>query len=214
MQAVAAAVDARPWSGVRIIKDTEPGMGCMLLGVTGRNAAGKSTVVEWFEERGWQRRSCSDAIRRWLTERGDEISRETLTEGGRTLRRRGGPGILAEMLLEQTDAAQPFIVDSIRTPEEVEAFRSRPDFLLIEVRAPPAVRWSRMQARGRTGDSTTEAEFLAQEAAEAVATDSAGQALDATAVLADIVIENDAGTEALTAALGLLLEALPDLSSA
>ena len=34
----------------------------MLLGVTGRNAAGKTTIVEWFVNQGWDGCSCSDAI--------------------------------------------------------------------------------------------------------------------------------------------------------
>jgi len=183
----------------------------MLLGVTGRNASGKTTIIEWFETQGWQRASCSDAIRAWLRERGDEITRETLTQGGRTLRREGGAGVLAEMLLTSMEPDTNYIVDSIRTPEEVEAFRIRSDFLLIEVYAPACVRWQRMQARGRAGDPQTEAEFMAQEEAEAVAEDSAGQALNATAELADIVISNDNDSENLHSNLTVLLNQLPDL---
>ncbi len=182
----------------------------MLLGLTGRNASGKTTVIEWFETQGWQRASCSDAIRAWLRERGDEITRETLTQGGRTLRREGGAGVLAEMLLASMDQ-DLYIVDSIRTPEEVEAFRIRPDFLLIEVDASAEVRWQRMQSRGRSGDPQTESEFMAQEDAEAVALDSAGQALNATAALADIVISNDNDSENLHSNLKVLLDQLPDL---
>ncbi|MEC7042183.1 MAG: hypothetical protein VXW89_02620, partial [Candidatus Thermoplasmatota archaeon] len=87
----------------------------MLLGVTGRNAAGKTTIVEWFVDQGWDGCSCSDAIRHWLRENGQEITRENLTQGGRTLRSQGGAGILAEMLLDRMDSEQNTIIDSIRT---------------------------------------------------------------------------------------------------
>ena len=72
----------------------------MLVGLTGRNASGKTTVVQWFASRCVQTLSCSDSIRRWLSEEGIKETRESLIEGGRELRRRGGAGVLAEMLLE------------------------------------------------------------------------------------------------------------------
>lgn len=134
--------------------------------------------------------SCSDSIRAWLSEQGIESTREALIEGGRELRRRGGGGVLAEMLLEILDG-EDAVVDSIRTPAEVEALRNRGDFFLIEVRADSESRWKRMVDRGRSGDPSEKEVFLAQEAAEAKSDDEAGQALDATASQADITVLND-----------------------
>ena len=96
----------------------------MLVGLTGRNASGKSTFVEWFSAKGLRSVSCSDSIRAWLAEQGIESTREALIEGGRELRRQGGGGVLAEMLLEILDG-EDAVVDSIRTPAEVEALRER-----------------------------------------------------------------------------------------
>lgn len=140
--------------------------------------------------------SCSDSIRAWLSEQGVEPTRDALIEGGRELRRRGGGGVLAEMLLEILDGDDA-VVDSIRTPAEVEALRGRGDFFLIEVRADEEARWGRMVDRGRSGDPTEKAAFLAQEAAEAKSDDEAGQALDATASMADISVLNDGTLEDL-----------------
>mgnify|MGYP001384423439 FL=1 len=83
--------------------------------------------------------------------------------------------------------------------------RVRPDFRLIEVRASREVRWNRLQSRARAGDPTDWGTFVAQEDAELVAADDSGQALDATAELADIVIINDGDAEELREALELLL---------
>ncbi len=168
----------------------------MLVGLTGRNASGKSTLVGWFSDKGLRSVSCSDSIRAWLREQGVDTTREALIEGGRELRRRGGAGVLAEMLLEILDG-EDAVVDSIRTPAEVEALRSRGDFFLIEVRADEEARWQRMNARGRAGDPLEKETFLSQEAAEAKSDDEAGQALDATAALADITIINDGTIEEL-----------------
>tara|TARA_B100000945_G_scaffold88133_1_gene68596 strand:+ start:2543 stop:3082 length:540 start_codon:yes stop_codon:yes gene_type:complete len=172
----------------------------MLVGLTGRNASGKSTLVSWFSERGLRSVSCSDSIRSWLTEQGVETTRDNLIEGGRELRRNGGAGVLAEMLLEILDG-EDAVVDSIRTPAEVEALRSRGDFVLIEVRSDEKSRWERMVDRGRAGDPTDKGVFLAQEAAEAKSEDEAGQALDATASMADITVLNDGTIEELEAKL-------------
>jgi dephospho-CoA kinase len=131
-----------------------------------------------------------------LREQGIETTREALIDGGRELRRGGGAGVLAEMLLEILDG-EDAVVDSIRTPAEVEALRSRGDFVLIEVRADEESRWQRMTSRGRSGDPTEKGAFLSQEAAEAKSEDEAGQALDATAAMADITIQNDGSIEDL-----------------
>ncbi len=153
-------------------------------------------MVGWFSERGLRSVSCSDSIRAWLSDQGVEPTRDALIEGGRELRRRGGGGVLAEMLLDILDGDDA-VVDSIRTPAEVEALRSRGDFVLIEVRADEGARWGRMVDRGRSGDPTEKSSFLAQEAAEAKAEDEAGQALDATARMADVSVLNDGTLEDL-----------------
>jgi dephospho-CoA kinase len=170
----------------------------VLIGLTGRNASGKSTLVGWFSAKGLRSVSCSDSIRSWLAKSGVEPTREALIEGGRELRRSGGPGILAEMLIDEL-RGEDAVVDSVRTPAEVEALRARGDFVLIEVRAREDARWRRLRDRDRAGDPTDRSLFAQQEAAEAKAEDEAGQALDATAELADIQVLNDGTIEELEA---------------
>ena len=176
----------------------------MLIGLTGRNASGKTTVVEWFSERGFVTESCSDSIRAWLAEKGVEATRENLIEGGRELRRQGGGGILAEMLLGRLNGRDA-VIDSIRTPAEVDALRQREDFILIEVVADPGIRWSRAKIRSRPGDPSSEAEFIESEKKELEATDQAGQALIATAAMADFKIENDGNLDTLGSKLNQII---------
>ena len=94
------------------------------------------------------------------------------------------------MLLERLDGRNA-VIDSIRTPAEVDALRQREDFVLIEVVADPRIRWSRAKIRSRPGDAASEAEFIESEKRELEATDHAGQALVATSAMADFKIEND-----------------------
>ena len=177
----------------------------MLVGLTGRYASGKTTVVQWFANRGVQTMSCSDSIRRWLSEEGIEESRDSLIEGGRELRRRGGAGILAEMLLDELSGGDA-VIDSIRTPSEVEALRVREDFVLIEILAGIDSRWQRSQERARQGDPSDKATFISQEKSEEVALDAAGQALVATAEMADLVLYNNGSIEDLHSDLEDLVE--------
>ena len=177
----------------------------MWFGLTGRNASGKTTVVEWLVENGYVSTSCSDSIRAHLRSQGIEINRENLIAGGRELRAAHGPGILAEMLRDEYAKTSSLVIDSIRTPAEVEALQERPDFRLIEIRASREVRWQRLQSRGRSGDPTDWDTFVAQEESELEASDDSGQALIATAEMADIIIINDGEAEELRDALELLL---------
>ena len=109
------------------------------------------------------------------------------------------------MLLQRMDPKQNTIIDSIRTPDEVHALRTREDFLLIEVNVSQELRWKRMQERAREGDPTEYKLFLKQEEAEAVAENSSGQALVATAELSDILINNEEGLNELYDSLEVLL---------
>tara|TARA_B100001996_G_scaffold142737_2_gene108622 strand:+ start:2590 stop:3165 length:576 start_codon:yes stop_codon:yes gene_type:complete len=181
----------------------------MWFGLTGRNASGKTTVVEWLVSQGFVATSCSDSIRTHLREEGREINRGNLIDGGRELRSIHGPAILAEMLRDSNQHVENLVIDSIRTPAEVEALREKENFRLIEVRTSREVRWKRLQSRGRTGDPLDWDTFVEQEELELVANDDSGQALLATAEMADIVIINDLDTDSLVESLGVLLK--PDV---
>ncbi len=180
----------------------------MIIGLTGTNGAGKGAVADLLVARGFKYTSLSDAIRSWLDDQGIAESRQALTQAGRTLRRQGGAGVLAERLLTSLSGGGDYLVDSIRNPAEVAALRGRADFRLIEVRADETVRFERIVARRRGGDVATFEAFSAQEAAELTSTDSAGQQLAATAALADVVIDNSGSLDDLTAAVARVLETL------
>ena len=145
----------------------------MLIGLTGRYASGKSTVVDFLVSKGLARNHAQIPFAVTLNRMGSKNS-ENLINGGNELRRSGGPGILAEMLIERLDGKNA-VIDSIRNNGEVEALQERDDFILIEVRAGMDARWQRAQVRARTGD-IVDRETSANEEKEAVAKDESGQA--------------------------------------
>lgn len=164
----------------------------MIIGLTGKNGAGKGMVSDYLQSLGFAYHSLSDAIRAEIRKDGQPITREALIAKGRSLRQNHGPKILAELVLQQIPETARVIVDSIRNPFEVESFRARRDFVLIAVDAEQRVRFERCKQRGRENDPKDFAEFVRLENAELASSDPAAQQLVATYALADFVIHNDA----------------------
>ena len=75
----------------------------MILGLTGKNAAGKGVAAEFLQIKGFQYLSLSDVLRDEIKRRGLDVSRERLVEMGRELRRTHGDGYLAERILERLE---------------------------------------------------------------------------------------------------------------
>ncbi|MBW2724140.1 MAG: AAA family ATPase [Deltaproteobacteria bacterium] len=174
----------------------------MIVGVAGRNGAGKGEVIKLLEAKGYVAHSLSDAIRDVLRERGLEESRERMIETGRALRAEGGPGVLGERLAAKMDPAQDYAIDSVRHPAEVAALRaSGQPFVLLWVDADLGVRFERIRARGRVGDPVTLDALRVLEARELGSDDPAAQQLDAVREIKDCVLLNDQGLDALSKAL-------------
>lgn len=163
----------------------------MIIGLTGKNAAGKGEVAKFLEERGFQFSSLSDILREELRHRHMTPTRDHLTRVGNELREKFGPSILAERILKTLVESQNYVIDSFRNPAEVEAFRRRSDFVLWAVIASPKARFERIKARGREQDPKTLAQFKAVEAREAHNVDRNKQSLDACERLADRRIANN-----------------------
>ena len=169
----------------------------MIIGLTGKNGAGKTTVVEYLTQGGFIAYSLSDVIRDELKKRGREVTREHLIEMGRQLREAGGPPVLAELTLKKLDIDKNYVIDSIRNPHEVGALRQRPDFHLLVVEADEQQRFERVKNRGRENDPQDMREFQRLEKEELENKNPAGQQLLATAALADHIIPNNESLDTL-----------------
>ena len=112
-----------------------------------------------------------------------------------------GNGVLATKVLELMDNPERvYVIDSIRHPDEVAALRAGArEFHLVAVECDTAVRYERLRARGRAGDSGASLEeFKAAEAKEMDGgKDGSGQMLGAVLALADVRFANDTTEEAL-----------------
>jgi dCMP deaminase len=163
----------------------------MIIGLTGKNGAGKTEVSQYLVSRGFEFYSLSDEIRHEVRKRGAEITRETLTEVGNELRGRFGGGVLAERILARLGQDRNYVVDSIRNPMEVDVLRRRKDFVLVAVDANQMARFERSRLRGREGAPASFEQFVREEERELQSADPVCQQLIATRHMADVILNND-----------------------
>src|SRR5690349_24244142 len=127
----------------------------MLIGLTGRNASGKGEVARYLQKKSFYYYSLSDVIRDEIRARSLDPTRELLITVGNELRQRYGANILAERILAKIEDDKHYVIDSIRNPSEVDAFRASKHFKLIRIEAPPEMRFQRILRRRRESDPRT-----------------------------------------------------------
>jgi len=167
----------------------------MIIGLTGKNAAGKGELAKHLQDKGFIYFSLSDALRDEATEQNLDHSRDNLIKLGTDLRKKFGNGILAKRINEKIRQNKGnFVVDSIRNPGEVEELRKNDGFILVGVAADAKTRFMRLMKRGRAGDSRTFEEFMDHEKKENN-NEGSGQQLDICLKMADKIISSNGAIE-------------------
>ena len=177
----------------------------MIIGLTGKNGSGKTAVSEYLKNRGFTYFSLSDAIRAEIRTRGQDITRDLLINTGNELRSRFGAGVLAERILSVLNDDNNYVIDSIRSPYEVDVLRRRKDFTLLALEADPPVRFERSRLRGRELAAQTIEQFLQEEVRELSSNNPANQQLHSTMRMADMVVTNNGTLDELHRRLDELL---------
>ena len=168
----------------------------MIIGFTGRIAAGKETIKEFLVNKGFKYFQTSDILKGILIERGMEINRSNMQDLGDELRNKDGPGVLMKMFLENIDKNEDYIIDSLRNPKEAEFLRgSGIKFYLIAVDAPQKLRYERIKSRGKTSDPMIWEDFLKIDERDYGEDDENGQQVGKCMEIADIIIVNDGDIE-------------------
>ncbi|RPH40201.1 MAG: hypothetical protein EHM91_11375 [Planctomycetota bacterium] len=180
----------------------------MIIGLTGRNAAGKGAAAEFLKSKGFAFHSLSDVIREEVKRRNLPVTRDTLIATGRELRAHYGTGYLAERILERLEPGMNYVVDSFRHEDEVAVFRKVTNYHLLAVQADPKVRFERIKSRGRENDPQTFEAFLELEQKESTSLQAEGQNLTATEKVADHTVTNNGSVEEFNAALAALIPKL------
>lgn len=169
----------------------------MIIGLTGKNAAGKGEVAAYLKEKSFYYYSLSDVIREALEHQKIPITRDALILTGNELRAKFGPDVLARRTMEKLDPNRNYVIDSIRNPAEIKALRESNRFLLLNIDANPQVRFERIRERKRESDPQTIEEFIEKEEAERRNLPEHMQSIEACQELADQTITNDGSLQEL-----------------
>ena len=138
------------------------------IGITGTLGAGKGTIVDYLvQHRGFVHYSVRAFLIEEIKRRGMEVNRDSMTLVGNDLRAQHSPSWIVEQLYDQAAASGcNCIIESVRTPGEVDALRGKPNFYLFAVDADPRVRYERAVLRGSETDHIDYDTFLANEQRE------------------------------------------------
>lgn len=171
----------------------------IIIGITGTLGAGKGTIVEYLvKEKGFVHFSVRNYLSDVIKERGIEVNRDTMVVTANDLRSKNGPGFIIEELYRKAAASrQNCIIESIRTPGEIEKLRKEKNFFLLAVDADIRIRYDRIKMRGSETDNVSFETFRQNEIREMHSDDPNKQNLSECIRQADFVLRNDGSMEQL-----------------
>lgn len=169
------------------------------IGITGTLGAGKGTIVDYLKERhNFVHYSARAFLIEEIERRGLPVDRDSMTLVGNDLRAQHSPSYIVEQLYERAQqSGQNCIIESVRTPGEVEALRGKPNFYLFAIDADAHVRYSRIVLRGSETDHVDFDTFMANEQREMNSTDPNKQNLHVCIQQADYRFDNGGTLEQL-----------------
>jgi len=169
----------------------------MIIGLTGRIAAGKGQIVNYLLEKGFSYTTISNLVREEAAKRGIGITRENLQNLGNEVRKEEGANAWIKRLVSNIKENEEYIVDGIRNSAEVEELRKQRYFFLISVDAPQKIRFERMLKRAKPSDPKTWDDFLSIDKRDFGEENPNGQQVGKCMKLADFTIVNDGSLEYL-----------------
>jgi len=170
----------------------------MIIGITGTLAAGKGTIVEYLESKGFKHFSVRAYLRKEVERRGLGLNRDSLVAVANDLREKNSPSFIAEELYrEAKEVGGDVIIESIRTEGEVIALKSKGNFYLFAIDADPKIRYPRAIERGSETDSISFETFVANEEREWTNTDPTKGNLRRCIELSDYKLTNNGTLEEL-----------------
>jgi len=170
-----------------------------IIGITGTLGAGKGTLVDYLVE---QKNFGYYSVRQFLIEeikkRGLPVNRDSMVLTANDLRTKNNPAfIIQELYKEASRQNKNAVIESIRTPGEIDFLKQQGSFLLLAVDADPHTRFDRISERKSSTDDIDFETFIDNEQREMTATDPNKQNLKKCIERADIVLINNGTIEEL-----------------
>lgn len=171
----------------------------IIIGITGTLGAGKGTIVDYLvQHKGFKHFSVRAYITEEIKIRNLPVNRDSMVIVANDLRASNHPAYIVEQLYNQAaKTRQNCIIESIRTPGEVDLLRSKENFYLIAVDADSTIRYKRITSRNNETDQVSYEEFLSNEQREMESIDPARQNISRCFEMADIRIFNNGSIKEL-----------------
>lgn len=171
----------------------------IIIGITGTLGSGKGTIVDYLV-RNFHFGHFS--VRAYVTEeilaRGLPVSRDTMVVVANDLRARHSPSYIVDELYRQAlQEGRDAIIESIRTPGEVDSLKQKGNFYLFAVDANPLLRYERIRMRKSETDCISFDTFLEDEQREYSSEDPNKQNLRRCIEMADFCFDNNGTVERL-----------------
>jgi dephospho-CoA kinase len=164
----------------------------IILGITGLNGSGKSTVAGYLKDHhGFKYFSVRSYILKELEKRNLEPIRENMRVIANEMRHQHGAGyFLQEIKKDIGEINDNVVIESIRTLNEARELRDL-GVDLLAVTASPELRYQRVVKRKSETDQVSYEEFLEGERRESVSEDPNQQNLAKVGACADYTLVND-----------------------
>ncbi len=133
----------------------------LIVCLTGMPGAGKSTIAEGLEPKGYDIINMGNAVREEAAKINLEPTRSNLGKLMLELREKNGPGAIAELIKPQIESsmANVILIDGIRSNDEVQVLRKFGNVKLLAIHASTDTRFDFLQKRGRSDDPQTKDHF-------------------------------------------------------
>lgn len=171
----------------------------VVIGITGTLGAGKGTIVDFLKEKyHFEHYSVRDYLIAEIEKRRLIVNRDSMTLVANELRANNSPSFITDELYKiAVKNNRDCIIESIRTPGEVESLKAKSDFYLFAVDAKSKVRYDRIKIRKSSTDNIDFETFIANESREMNTSDPNKQNLSKCIDMADYKFNNDGDLESL-----------------
>ncbi len=180
----------------------------IVIGITGTLGAGKGTVVEYLiQKKNFLHFSVRDFLTEIIIQEGNPVNRDSMTELANRLRAQHSPSYVTDCLYDKAlKSGQNCVIESIRTPGEIDSLRKKRQFYLFAVDADRTLRFNRIQMRKSATDNVSFETFVQNENREMTTNDPNKQNLGKCIKMADFVLCNNSSIDVLYADLELILD--------
>lgn len=171
----------------------------IIIGITGTLGAGKGTIVDFLvEERHFTHYSVRAFLLEEIRKRGMPENRDSMFTLANELRAQHGSSYVTDQLyLQAAESGHNCVIESIRTPGEVESLRKSGNFTLLAVDADQRLRYDRIRLRESETDQVSFETFRENELREMTTADPTRQNLQRCIEMADFILLNNGTKEEL-----------------